>query len=44
MHFQETMMRYSVLPSGKHLIGTHWELTDPEKVVGLMERAQTRFH
>jgi hypothetical protein len=38
MFFQETMMRYDVcFLQGSTLIGTHWEFTDAEKIIGLME-------
>jgi hypothetical protein len=44
MFFQETMMRYGVcFLQGSTLIGTHWEFTDPEKVIGLMESANCRY-
>jgi hypothetical protein len=44
MFFQETMMRYNVcFLQGNTLIGTHWEFTDAEKVIGLMESANCRF-
>jgi hypothetical protein len=44
MFFQETMLRYSVcFLQGNTLIGTHWEFSDAEKVIALMESANCRF-
>jgi hypothetical protein len=44
MFFQETMLRYNLcFLQGDTLIGTHWEFTDAEKVIGLMESANCRF-
>jgi hypothetical protein len=44
MFFQETMLRYNVcFLQANTLIGTHWEFTDAEKVIGLMESANCRF-
>ena len=44
MFFQETMMRYNVrFLQGGTLIGTHWEFTDAEKIITLMESANCRF-
>jgi hypothetical protein len=44
MFFQETMMRYNVcFLLGDTLIGAHWEFTDAEKIITLMESANCRF-
>jgi hypothetical protein len=44
MFFQQTMLRYNVcFLRGNTLIGTHWEFTDAEKIIGLMESANCRF-
>jgi hypothetical protein len=43
MFFQETMLRYNVcFLQGNTLIGAHWEFTDAEKVIGLMESVTCR--
>jgi hypothetical protein len=40
MFYQETMMKFDVcFLQGNTVIGTHWEFTKPEQVIGLMEAA-----
>jgi hypothetical protein len=44
MFYQETMMTLDVcFLQGNTLIGAHWEFTDAEKIIALMESANCRF-
>jgi hypothetical protein len=44
MFFQETMLKFDVcFLQGNTLIGSHWEFTDAEKIIALMESANCRF-
>lgn len=44
MFFQETMMKFDVcFIQGNTLIGSHWEFTDAERIIALMESANCRF-
>ena len=44
MFFQETMMRISVcFLQGQTQVGTHWEFSNAENVISLMEAANCRF-